>query len=182
MNETFIDEVTQLSGGLTAEEQDLLVDMKPAVEKHAAEVIDAFYENLEQNERTREILHAEPGRIERLKGHLQKWLVSLVSGSYDESYFDKRYRVGHRHVEVGLEPRYVIAAMAWCRAEAVDMIVDAEYGDASDKDARCVVLNKVMDLDLNIMLQSYDDKRVEQFLEVTGFSKDLFENMLNEEV
>ncbi len=35
-----------------------------------------------------------------------------------------------------------------------------------------------MDLDLNVILQSYDDKRVEQFLEVTGFSKELFENMI----
>jgi hypothetical protein len=110
------------------------------------------------------------------------WLLGLVEGTHDDEYFDKRYRIGHRHVEVGLEPRYVIAAMAWCRSEAVNIIIDAEYPDAPDKDDRCAVLNKAMDLDLNIMLQSYDDKRVEQFLEVTGFSKQLFENMLSEEV
>ena len=182
MNKAFIEEVTQLSGGLDEEDRQLLADMKPAMKKHIPDIIDAFYENLEQNERTHEILHAEPGRVERLKGHLAKWLLGLVDGIYDDDYFDKRYKIGHRHVEVGLEPRYVIAAMAWCRAEAVNIIIDAEYPDASDKDDRCAVLNKAMDLDLNIMLQSYDDKRVEQFLEVTGFSKQLFENMLSEEV
>jgi hypothetical protein len=181
VNKGFIEEVTKLSGGLTEEERALLAEMKPAVEKHADALIDAFYGNLEQNARTREILHAKPGRIARLKAHLRDWLSSLVGGSYDADYFDRRYRIGYRHVDVGLDPRYVIAAMAWCRAKAVEMIIEPAYGDAPDKDARCMVLNKVMDLDLNIMLKSYDDKRIEQFQKVTGFSKELFENMLSEE-
>ena len=43
-----------------------------------------------------------------------------------------------------------------------------------------VPLSKVMDLDLNIMLQSYDDKRIEMFLNTTGFSRALFEQMIKD--
>ncbi|MBN1179132.1 MAG: hypothetical protein JXD18_07975 [Anaerolineae bacterium] len=177
MNAKFIDEVRKL-GGLSDEDQKLLADMRPAMERQAPAIVAAFYDNLQQNERAYEILNAEPGRVDRLKGHLTHWLYSLVEGNYGDDYFDKRYRIGHRHVEVGLEPRYVIAAMMWCRIKASELM-SAEYADDPDAAHRMAALSKAMDLDLNIMLQSYDDKRVEQFLEVTGFSKVLFENMLS---
>ncbi len=178
MNANFVAEVSGL-GGLTDADRQLLAEMKPALEKHAPVIVARFYANLEQNERTRAILHAEPGRVERLKGHLTRWLVGLGAGSHDASYFQDRYRIGHRHVEVGLEPRYVLAAMMWCRSQVADEIIAAEYGADAQRAARVRALNKAMDLDLNIMLQSYDDKRIEQFLEVTGFSKQLFENMIS---
>ncbi len=181
MNAVFINEVAQL-GGLTDQDRQLLAEMKPALEKHAPTIVDHFYQNLEQNEHTWSILQAEPGRVEKLKHHLHQWLLGLSEGSYGDTYYQDRYRIGHRHVEVGLEPRYVIAAMAFCRTMAADLIVEAEYADDPQKEARCMALSKVMDVDLNIMLQSYDDKRVQQFLEVTGFSKELFENMLSGEV
>lgn len=181
MDTSFINEVVRL-GGFTDEDRRLLAEMKPALEKHAATIVDNFYANLEKNERTRAILYAKPGRIEALKGHLRRWLVSLADGVYGEDYFANRYRIGYRHVEVGLEPRYVIAAMAFCRTIAAQFIVDTEYANDPQKEARYAALNKVMDLDLNIMLQSYDDKRIQQFLEVTGFSRELFENLISGEV
>lgn len=179
MNAKFINEVKSL-GGLSEEDERLLAEMKPVMERYAPQIVAAFYQNLEKNERTRKILHAEAGRVERLKGHLTDWLLSLVEGRYDEAYYDRRYRIGHRHVEVGLEPRYVVSAMMWCRAKATDLLTEA-VADDPQWEARLAALNKAMDLDLNIMLQSYDDQRIEQFLEVTGFSKALFENMISGE-
>ena len=173
----FIDEVKAVSQ-LTDKDQALLEEMQPAIERQAPNVVDAFYEHLESFEKLHKILHAEPGRVDRLKGHLKAWLVGLGAGSYGEDYFDERYRIGKTHVEVGLEPRYVIAAMAFCRGKAAEMIVEAEYAADPQKDARIVALNRVMDVDLNIMLQSYDDHRVKQFLEVTGFSEELFETLM----
>lgn len=177
MNVEFVNEMKDMYN-LTDEERQLLAKMKPVMEKHAQEIVDAFYEYLEKYEPTKKILHAEPGRIERLKGHLYRWLVSLTEGAYEDAYFQRRYRIGARHVEVGLEPRYVIAAMAFCRQTAAQQIIQAAYADDPNSEARWKVLDKIMDLDLNIMLQSYDDKRIQQFLEVTGFSRELFEMMM----
>lgn len=176
MSTTFIEEIKRL-GRLTEQEQQLLAEMKPVLEKHAPAIVDAFYAQLEQFDRTREILHAQPGRVEKLKGHLTRWLIGLADGKYGEEYHQERYRIGYRHVEVGLEPRFVIGAMSFCRS-LVASIIKQEYANDPLKDARWLALDKVMDIDLNIMLQSYDDKRIQQFLEVTGFSKELFENMI----
>ncbi len=176
MAEPFIEEIKRLTG-LTDQERQLLAEMKPVLEKHAPSIVDAFYAQLEQFERTREILHAQPGRIEKLKGHLTRWLIGLANGEYGQAYQHERYRIGYRHVEVGLEPRFVIGAMSFCRSMVAPMI-EQEYANDALKNARRLALDKIMDIDLNIMLQSYDDKRIQQFLEVTGFSKELFENMI----
>ncbi len=178
INMEFVSEMKEMYD-LTDTQHQLLLSMKPAMEKQAPKVVDAFYEHLERFEGTREVLHAEEGRVERLKGHLETWLVGLTEGKYGDAYFQRRYRIGGRHVEVGLQPRYVLAAMAFCRKVAAELVIEAEYADDPQKEERAAILNKIMDLDLNIMLQSYDDKRIEQFLEVTGFSRDLFEMMMS---
>ena len=42
-------------------------------------------------------------QIQRLKGTLREWLRDLVAGPYDSAYVAKRWRVGWRHVEIGLD-------------------------------------------------------------------------------
>ncbi len=164
--------------GLTDKEAALLTDMKPMLQKHKDGIVAEFYANLDQHEHLKNLLDAKPGRREMLGNHLGVWIMSLASGSYGDEYQTNRYRIGERHVEVGLDPRWVIGAMSFCRGKAAGM-VEAEYGDAADKMDRMLALDKVMDLDLNIMLQSYDDKRMDMFLETTGFSKTLFESMIS---
>ena len=176
MPQSFMDEVKHL-GGLSDAERSLLSEMRPMLEKYADEIVETFYIQLQKFERTNEILHARPGRLEALKGHLKKWLVALSGSDFADAHFKERYRIGYRHVEVGLEPRFVIAAMSFCR-HMLSPVVEREYASDPRKQALWLALDKAMDIDLNIMLQSYDDKRIQQFLEVTGFSKELFENMI----
>lgn len=163
--------------GLSDDDAALLASMKPVLEKNSEQLVAAFYANLDQIPQLNQLLDAQPGRREKLQAHLKAWIVSLATGTYDETYQQKRYKIGQRHVEVGLDPRWVIGAMSFCRGQ-IPHIVASEYTDADDRTNRILALDKVMDLDLNIMLQSYDDKRMEMFLETTGFSKALFESMI----
>ncbi len=173
-----MDEIKQVTA-LTDEDRALLVEMHAAIENRAVEIVELFYDHLQQFEHLNAILNGEPGRVERLKEHLKQWLLTLSDGTYGDAYYERRYRIGKRHVEVGLEPRYVMAAMAFCRAHAARLIVNGEYAADAQKEARARALNRVMDVDLNIMLQSYDDHRITQFLEVTGFSRELFDNLMS---
>ncbi|HOV47827.1 MAG: hypothetical protein KBH71_01100 [Anaerolineae bacterium] len=173
-----MDEIKQISV-LTDEDRALLRDMRGVIERRAPEIVALFYAHLQRFPHLDAILNAEPGRIERLKGHLQQWLITLADDTHGDAYYARRYRIGKRHVEVGLEPRYVVAAMAFCRAHAARLIVEEEYAADPQKEARIRALNRVMDVDLNIMLQSYDDHRIAQFLEVTGFSRELFDNLMS---
>jgi len=165
-------------GGLTDDQAALLVEMKPMLEKHGPSLVAAFYENLDEHDHLKNLLDAQAGRRETLGKHLLAWLLTLAGGSYDEAYQKRRYVIGQRHVEVGLDPRWVVGAMSFCRSQVKPMI-EADYGDAADKLERFLAIDKVMDIDLNIMLQSYDDRRMDLFLETTGFSKALFESMIS---
>lgn len=163
--------------GINDEHAALVQEMKPALKKHANKMVDAFYAQLDQVDEARQLLDAKPGRRKMLRYHLAEWLKALGNGKYSIDYRSERYVIGQRHVEVGVEPWLVIAAMAFCRSMVAEMI-EAEYPYAHDKVQRAQALNKVMDLDLNIMLQSYADKRIDLFLETTGFSRGLFEAMI----
>ncbi len=176
--DAMMEEMKQMSQ-LSDEDRRLLAEMAPALTQHAPAIVEAFYAHLETFAHLKTILYAQPGRIEKLKNHLRAWLVSLAEGVYADTYYERRYRIGKRHVEVGLEPRYVIGAMAFCRSIAAERIIAAEYAAAPDRDARARALNRVMDIDLNIMLQSYDDHRIAQFLDVTGFSRELFDTLMS---
>ena len=43
-----------------------------------------------------------PAQVERLKGTLVEWLELLLTGPWDEAYFEKRLRIGKRHVRIQL--------------------------------------------------------------------------------
>ncbi len=163
--------------GLTDDDAVLLGTMKAVLEKHADKMVADFYVNLDQHDNLRNLLDAQAGRREKLGVHLRAWILSLATGVYDAAYLDRRYKIGKRHVEVGLDPRWVIGAMSFCRS-LVAPVMAAEFGDTAVRLPREIALNKIMDLDLNIMLQSYDDRRMDLFLETTGFSKALFESMI----
>lgn len=163
--------------GLSPEHSQLVQQMKPALEKQADKMVDQFYAELNTIDEARGLLDAKPGRRELLRHHLRNWLINLAGGSYDSNYHSRRYVIGQRHVEVGVEPWLVVAAMSFCRSMAAKL-VDEEYPNAPDKMERAFALSKVMDLDLNIMLQSYEDERINLFLETTGFSRALFEQMI----
>ena len=164
-------------GGLTDEDAALLTEMRPMLETPSDSLVNAFYTNLDQYEHLRKLLDAKAGRREKLGQHLKIWLHSLADGKYGDTYKEQRYKIGNRHVEVGLDPKWVIGAMSFCRGQ-IKPIVEAEYGDAPDKMDRYLALDRVMDLDLTVMLQSYEDRRLDMFLETTGFSKALFESMI----
>jgi hypothetical protein len=165
--------------GLTDDDAALLGTMKATLEKHADGMVASFYTNLDQHDTLRNLLDAQPGRREKLGVHLRAWIISLATGNYDTAYVERRYKIGERHVEVGLDPRWVIGAMSFCRSMVAPMMAEEFGADTAVRLPREMALNKIMDLDLNIMLQSYDDKRMDLFLQTTGFSKALFESMIS---
>jgi hypothetical protein len=183
----FITEMQHFSK-LTEEERTTLVNLKPLLVDTAEDLAEAFYANLLAYQGTAKHFAEHPERIIGLKGHLKKWYVGLSKGNYDEQYAQDRYRIGYRHVEVNLELRYMVAAMSFCRS-FVTPIIREKLSNTPEAAAAILALNKVMDLDLNLMLKTYVEKNQEiianaeqeslnRFLEVTGMSKELYHSLL----
>ena len=86
---------------------------------HLPSLVDDFYAEVGRHPDTQRVIEGAGAAVERLKATLGDWLQELLRGPYDRHYVERRWQVGRRHVEVGLDQTYVSAAMARLRAGLV---------------------------------------------------------------
>lgn len=113
-----------------------------------------FYAVIRMHQGAFEILKDEV-QAERLHRSLQGWLEDLLSGPFDSDFVARHSRIGRMHVQVGLEIRYMPAAMSRVRAALVQVAGDVMGGDARDLRETWLAIDRVCDLDLAILLECY---------------------------
>jgi two-component system sensor histidine kinase HydH len=135
-----------------------LQSMAPRMRPFQTRIVDRFYQSILNDPGASAVLRSE-AQVVRLKGSLRQWLEGLFGGVYDERYFEKRARIGRVHVKVGLEQRYMLAAMNVVRIglhHAVSESADDGLGTFADHS----VIDKICDIELAIMLETYREDYV----------------------
>lgn len=127
----------------------------PVVRPAFARLIDDFYAEIERHDATRRVITGGAQQIERLKGTLIGWLEDLVSGTYDQQYVFRRWRVGFRHVEIGLDQVFTNAALSRLRRGLLHALVDGWSESSGELIAVQRSLNLLLDLDLAIIEDAY---------------------------
>ncbi len=150
--------------GFSPEDAELLVEARVCVLPDMDRIVDAFYRGLNDNPRTQAVFEG-PDQVERLRGSLYNWIAQLFDGLYDEAYFQKRMRIGRVHVAVGLLPHFMFGAMNIIRSEIEEILWNCDHlGPHGFRHMRAV--NRLLDIELTIMLQSYWDNMMELKLKV----------------
>ncbi len=134
--------------------------MAPTAERHFTNLIDDFYAAIQQNPATMKVITGGVEQIRRLKGTLIGWLKDLFSGHYDQDYVVRRWKVGQRHVEIGLDQVYTNAALSRLRQGLLlelenDRLTEQSDGETRNGKAARRSLNKLLDLDLAIIEDAY---------------------------
>jgi signal transduction histidine kinase len=125
------------------------------VEPHVTALIDDFYNEIERHPEARKVITGGAEQIARLKGTLTNWLRELFTGRYDADYVGRRWRVGLRHVEIGLNQVYTNAALSRLRRGLLD-IISLEKGTAPAELLNVRrSLNMLLDLDLALIEDAY---------------------------
>ena len=75
-------------------------------------LVDDFYQEIDRHPKARQGITGGQSQIDRLKQSLVRWLQELLSGPYDRDYVVRRWRVGMRHVEIGLDQVYTNVALS----------------------------------------------------------------------
>jgi signal transduction histidine kinase len=127
----------------------------PIVKPHIDALIDDFYEEIERHPEARQVITGGAEQINRLKKSLKGWLAELFSGHYDRDYVERRWRVGYRHVEIGLNQVYTNAALSRLRHGILALIEQDWRGSIDDMLAARASLNTLIDLDLAIIEDAY---------------------------
>ena len=157
--ETFLEEMKRYIG-FSEEDAKLLRQLGPRMEKYLPEMAERFYAQIPHHPDAERVFSEGQAQVNRLKGTLQHWARGLFCGVYDNSYEQLRYRIGQVHVRIGLEQKYVISAMGIVRAFLTEcLLLEYQAGDVRLRYSRS--LGKILDLDLNLMCQSYMEATTE---------------------
>lgn len=155
---TLLEEVAEYVG-FTPEDATLLEQVGPSLTDGFPGLIDRFYEAVMANPRARAVF-ADDEQIERQKQKLAHWFSCLFGGVYDSKYLEKRSRIGRVHVDIGLDQRFMLAGMDIIRRGLQELLDDAVAGarwPADRHGAARAAIDKICDIELAIMLESYRD-------------------------
>lgn len=130
------------------------------MEPHLLPLIDDFYAEIERHPDARKVITGGPKQIERLKGTLVQWLRELFAGSYDQEYVLRRWRVGCRHVEIGLDQVFTNVALSRLRTGLIGALGKTWQGDRDSLIMAIQSLNKLLDLDLAKIEDAYQAQYV----------------------
>jgi two-component system sensor kinase FixL len=130
------------------------------LESHLVPLIDDFYAEIERHPEARKVITGGPPQIERLKGTLRGWLRELLFGPYDREYVARRWRVGWRHVEIGLDQVYAYVALSQLRRGLLRTLEECWGGDPCEALAVRRSLNTLLDLDLAIIEDAYQAEHI----------------------
>jgi len=126
--ETFFEEMKRYVE-FTEEEGRLLQAVGPQMEQFFPGMAERFYERIGQHPDAAEVFTGGQEQIERLKQTLQVWAHRVFAGTYDEDYAAERYKIGVRHVLIGLPERYMISAMGVIRVHLKEGLAQALRSD-----------------------------------------------------
>jgi signal transduction histidine kinase len=132
------------------------------VEPYLPELVDDFYAEIERHPNARKVITGGAAQIERLKGTLLTWLRQLFAGRYDAEYVARRWRVGWRHVEIGLDQVYTNASLSRLRTGLVRVLHDNWKGTPADLRDTLRALDTLLDLDLAIIEDAYQAEYAER--------------------
>jgi signal transduction histidine kinase len=153
--ETLFEELKRYVGFDSADEATLRA-LHPLARPHFDRIAGVFYERILDHEGARQALVGGESRVGQLKITLVAWMERLLSGPWDEEYYQLRCRIGRVHVRIALPQHYMFGAMNVLRRELV-RLTDEQLGD-TDVDAVIrtrTAIDKILDLELAIMLHTY---------------------------
>lgn len=147
--------------GFSDEDAATLAAIGPLVSPHFDGIIDEFYAAIRRTPRALAVFSEGEPQMRRQRVRLREWLETLFGGVYDRGYLDRRARIGLVHVRIRLDQRYMVGAMNIVR-QSLRVALDTAATDDSTKARGHRAIDRICDIELAIMLESYRDSYVEQ--------------------
>lgn len=136
------------------------------VEPHLTALIEDFYHEIERHPEASKVITGGPAQVERLKQTLHAWLRELFSGRYDREYAERRWRVGWRHVEIGLDQVYTNVALSRLRHGLRVALRSTWRRPADELILLLNSLDRLIDLDLAVIEDAYQTEHLERLRQI----------------
>jgi signal transduction histidine kinase len=139
----------------TADDAGRVQSIAAALDPVLPGLVDDFYEEIDRHPGARKVITGGAAQVMRLKGTLTRWLRDLLNGPYDADYVARRWQVGWRHVEIGLDQVYTNVALSRLRRGLLLALDEILARDTPATTAVRRSLNTLLDLDLAIIEDAY---------------------------
>lgn len=135
---------------------DRLAALGPLIEPHLSALIDDFYEEIRRHDDAFAVITSGEEQVTRLKATLGNWLRDVFRLPADDAYAGRCWRIGRRHAEIGLDPIFVIAAMARLRSGMARALrSSSEEKDSVELAESLHSLYRRLDIDLALIQDAY---------------------------
>src|SRR5512135_1266394 len=154
MTETVFEELKRYVGWGPEDEAALRALHAPAAPRFPA-IAELFYDTILSHPDARRSLVGGEALVGHLKVTLQRWLDTLLTGPWDDAYYQARCRIGRKHVQIDLPQHYMFGAMNVVRRALNQVIDDTWLARPAELAAARRALGRVLDLELAIMLHTF---------------------------
>lgn len=157
--------------GLTPEDEAIIGETKPLIEKHLPEIVAKFYAHLLRYPPTRRFFLKKDGSIDqeylelRMR-HLTNFWLRTASGGYDDTYASFVDYVGRAHTSHGADPsiyiaeRYVIGQVGFIQHAISEVIThELRHVDEDLETAAVEAWDKLMMVILEMLSRAYGNER-----------------------
>lgn len=141
--------------GWTEDDHERILSVNKQLLADSGPLIDDFYDEIQRHPRAAQVIKGGQDQIIRLKATLRRWLQQLLTGPYDYEYVLVRMNVGRKHVEIGLDQVYTNVALSRLRVGLINLLSGFWKGSPAELTQTISSLNKLLDLDLAIIEDSY---------------------------
>ena len=159
----------------TQDDADILLQLKPHMEKLADKFIDGFYDYIWGFGETAKFLKNKE-IIAHHRSKIKKWFVNLFCGKYDMAYFMYLYKIGEVHVKIGLPTHYVNSAFTFVRIFVLKHIED-NFANKEQHIKEVRAVEKIIDMNLDVLTSSYREEELSKFLSMSRFEKNILSGL-----
>ncbi len=137
-----------------------VLEVAPLVRRSFEELIEDFYATIETEPQAAKVITGGREQVARLKGTLCRWLEEMFQGPWSDDYAAARWRVGWRHVEIGLGSVFTAVAFSRLRHGLTRAIERKWSGDLSALQETLHSVHRLLDLELALIQDAYEDEYV----------------------
>lgn len=142
--------------GLEAVDLQIVRVIREDVSRWMPSMVDAFYEELVRVPSLRQLIEKH-STLERLKGTLARHILQMFDGQVTMDYIEARRRIAERHVRIGLQNKWYIAAF-----QKVWNVLSEKIDDSAWPEAERVRImraaGKLFNLEQQIVMTMYEDQ------------------------
>ena len=161
MPETLFEELKRYVGFGAPDELALRM-LHPVARPQFERISEVFYQRILEHEAARRALVEGESMVGRLRHKLVQWMDTLLTGPWDDAYYELRARIGRKHVDIALPQHYMFGAMNVLRQELIVAIDSAFIGERDTPRIVRLAVSKILDLELAIMLHTYREDLLSQ--------------------